>query len=191
MTKSIRLSNRTGSSKSELNQGRKLGRIPAVLYGNGKTTVSIEVNEKEVLEVLRKNPRAIIQAKTLDEDLLPVIIQNIQRETLTGKLIHIDFHHVNMSQSMDSKVTIHFSGESAGVKAGGVLQVEMYEVEVRCMPEHLPSSMEVDVSGLEIGDQLLVSDLVFRDGIEVLSDPDTVMIQIKNVHDEEETIDIT
>jgi large subunit ribosomal protein L25 len=184
MTKSIRLSQRTGTSKSQMNQGRKQGRVPAVLYGNGKTTVSIEANEKEVLEVLRKNPRAILQAKTPDENLLPVIIQNIQRETLTGKLVHIDFQRVNMSESMDSKITIHFSGESAGVKAGGVLQVEMYEVEVRCMPEHLPSSMEVDVSGLEIGDQLLVSDLIFGDGIEVLSAEDTVMIQIKAVHEE-------
>jgi large subunit ribosomal protein L25 len=71
------------------------------------------------------------------------------------------------------------------VKEGGILQVEMYEVEVRCMPDHLPPSMEVDISGLAIGDQILVSDLVFRDGIEVLSDPTAVMIQIKNVHEEE------
>ncbi|QYR20231.1 50S ribosomal protein L25 [Paenibacillus sp. sptzw28] len=167
-----------------MKQGRKLGRIPAVLYGIGKTTVSVEVNEKEVLEVLRKNPRAILQAAIPGSGVLPVLIQNVQRETLTGKLVHIDFHHVNMNESMNSMVKIHFYGEPTGVKAGGVLQVEMYEVEVQCMPDHLPSSMEVDVSGLAIGDQLLVSDLVFRDGIEVLSDPNSVMIQIKTVHEE-------
>jgi large subunit ribosomal protein L25 len=185
MSKSIQLSERTGTSKSIRNQGRKMGRIPAVLYGIGKTTVSVEVNEKEMLEVLRKNPRAILQASTTAAGILPVVIQNVQRATLTGKLIHIDFHHVNMNKIMDSKVTIHFSGESIGVKEGGILQVEMYEVEVRCMPDHLPPSMEVDISGLAIGDQILVSDLVFRDGIEVLSDPTAVMIQIKNVHEEE------
>lgn len=161
-----------------------MGRIPAVLYGIGKTTVSVEVNEKEVLEVLRKNPRAILQASTPNAGISPVVIQNVQRETLSGKLIHIDFHHVNMNIDMDSKVKIHFYGESIGVKEGGVLQVEMYEVEVRCMPDHLPSSMEVDVSGLAIGDQLVVSDLVFQDGIEVLSDPTAIMIQIKNVHED-------
>jgi large subunit ribosomal protein L25 len=139
-----------------------------------------------MLEVLRKNPRAILQASTSASGILPVVIQNVQRATLSGKLIHIDFHHVNMNKIMDSKVTIHFYGESIGVKEGGILQVEMYEVEVRCMPDHLPPSMEVDISGLAIGDQLLVSDLVFRDGIEVLSDPNAVMIQIKNVHEEEE-----
>jgi large subunit ribosomal protein L25 len=184
MSKSIQLSERAGTSKSIRNQGRKMGRIPAVLYGIGKTTVSVEVNEKEMLEVLRKNPRAILQA-TSASGILPVVIQNVQRATLSGKLIHIDFHHVNMNKIMDSKVTIHFLGESIGVKEGGILQVEMYEVEVRCMPDHLPPSMEVNISGLAIGDQILVSDLVFRDGIEVLSDPTAVMIQIKNVHEEE------
>jgi large subunit ribosomal protein L25 len=189
MSISIQLSERASASKGQMNIGRKQGRIPAVLYGIGKNTLSLEVNEKEIQDVLRKNPRSILQATTSDAGVLPVIIQNIQRDTLTNKLLHIDFHRVNMSESMDSKVTIHFFGESIGVKSGGVLQVEMYEIEVRCMPDHLPTSMEVDISGLAIGDQLLVSDLVFRDGIEVLTDPNTVMIQIKTVHEEaEETV---
>lgn len=114
------------------------------------------------------------------------MVQNIQKDTLSGKILHIDFQHVNMKKSMDSKVTIHFAGEAVGIKAGGTLQVEIYEVEVRCMPEDLPTSMEVDISGLDIGDQLLVSDLIFKDGIEVLTEPSTVMIQIKTVHEEEE-----
>jgi large subunit ribosomal protein L25 len=189
MSKSIQLSERTSATKSQMNQGRRQGRIPAVLYGIGKDSISLEVNEKEIQDVLRKNPRAILQATTSDAGVLPVIIQNIQRETLTNQLLHIDFHRVNMSKSMDSNVTIHFLGESIGVKSGGVLQVEKYEVEVRCMPDHLPSSMEVDISGLAIGDQLLVSDLVFQDGIEVLTDPNTVLIQIKTVHEEEEVTD--
>ncbi|MNW66579.1 General stress protein CTC [compost metagenome] len=104
---------------------------------------------------------------------------------MSGKVLHIDFQHVNMNISMDSKVTIHFAGEAAGIKAGGSLQVEIYEVEVRCMPGDLPTSMEVDISGLAIGDQLLVSDLIFQNGVEVLTDPSTVMIQIKTVHEEE------
>ncbi|MBP1991854.1 50S ribosomal protein L25 [Paenibacillus eucommiae] len=186
MNKSIQLNKRTGETKAQINQARKQGRIPAVLYGVGKETLSVEVNEKEILDILKKNPRAILQGKTSDEKVVPVLVQNIQRETLSGKLLHIDFHHVNMTQSMDSKVTIHFSGDALGVKAGGVLQIEMYEVEVRCMPGDLPTSMEVDISGLDAGDQLLVSDLIFQDGIEVLTDSNAVMIQIKVVHEEVE-----
>jgi len=184
MSKSIQLNERTSVFKSQMKQSRRRGRIPAVLYGIGRDTISVEVSEKEVLDVLRKNPRAILQAATSEAGVVPVLIQSIQRDTLTGKLIHLDFHHVNMSESMDSKVTIHFAGEAVGVKAGGALQVEMYEVEVRCMPNQLPSVMDVDISGLAIGDQLLVSDLIFRDGVEVLSDPHAVMVQIKNLQEE-------
>ncbi|MNH93882.1 50S ribosomal protein L25 [compost metagenome] len=185
MSKFIQLSNRTAETKSNLNVARKLGRIPAVLYGINKDTLSLEVNEKELLDVLKTNPRAILQAKLSDNTAVPVVVQDIQKDSMSGKVLHIDFQHVNMNISMDSKVTIHFAGEAAGVKAGGSLQVEIYEVEVRCMPGDLPTSMEVDISGLAIGDQLLVSDLIFQNGVEVLTDPSTVMIQIKTVHEEE------
>ncbi|AIQ66554.1 50S ribosomal protein L25 [Paenibacillus graminis] len=185
MSKFIQLSNRTAETKSNLNVARKLGRIPAVLYGINKDTLSLEVNEKELLDVLKTNPRAILQAKLSDNTAVPVVVQDIQKDSMSGKVLHIDFQHVNMNISMDSKVTIHFAGEAAGIKAGGSLQVEIYEVEVRCMPGDLPTSMEVDISGLAIGDQLLVSDLIFQNGVEVLTDPSTVMIQIKTVHEEE------
>lgn len=192
MSTFIQLSNRTSDTKSNLNVARKQGRIPAVLYGIGKDTLSLEVNEKELLEMLRTNPRAILQAKLSDGTTIPVVVQNLQKQSMSGKVLHVDFQHVNMSINMDSKVTIHFAGEAVGVKQGGVLQVEIYEVEVRCMPDDLPKSMEVDISGLAIGDQLLVSDLVFKDGIEVLTDPSTVMIQIKTVHEEvEEPVVVT
>ncbi|AWV31434.1 50S ribosomal protein L25 [Paenibacillus sp. FSL R7-0048] len=186
MNKFIQFNTRKTDTKSNINQARKQGRIPAVLYGIGKETLTLEVNEKELLDILKKNPRAILQGKVSEELEVPVVVQNIQKDTLSGKILHIDFQHVNMKKSMDSKVTIHFAGEAVGIKAGGTLQVEIYEVEVRCMPEDLPTSMEVDISGLDIGDQLLVSDLIFKDGIEVLTEPSTVMIQIKTVHEEEE-----
>ena len=191
MSKFIQLNKRTGETKSQKKLAREQGRIPAVLYGVGKDTLNVEVNEKELLDTLKKNPRAILQAKTTDDEAMPIIVQHIQKNSLSGKILHIDFQHVNMSVNMDSKVTIHFAGEAIGVKSGGVLQVELYEVEVRCMPGVLPTSMEVDISKLDIGDQLLVSDLIFQDGIEVLTDPNAVMIQIKTVHEEVEEAVVT
>lgn len=189
MSKFIQLNKRTSETKSVMNQARKQGRIPSVLYGIGKDTLSIEVSEKEILDIFKKNPRAILQGKTSDGKVIPIVVKDFQKETMSGKLLHIDFHHVNMMERMDGKVTIHFAGEAIGVKSGGVLQVEMYEVEIRCMPSDLPTSMEVDISGLALGDQLLVSDLIFKDGIEVLTDPKMVMIQIRMVHEEiEETV---
>lgn len=191
MSKFIQLNIRTGETKSQKKQAREQGRIPAVLYGVGKDTLTLEVNEKEILDILRKNPRAILQGKTSDEKVMPIVVQHIQKDSLSGKILHIDFQHVNMSINMDSKVTIHFAGDAVGVKNGGVQQVELYEVEVRCMPGVLPTSMEVDISKLDIGDQLLVSDLIFQDGVEVLTDSNAVMIQIKTVHEEVEEAVVT
>jgi large subunit ribosomal protein L25 len=186
MSKSIQLNTRNAETKSNMNQARKEGRIPAVLYGIGQDTLSVEVNEKEIMNILSTNPRAILQGKTPDEKAVSIIVQNIQKDVMSGKLLHIDFHIVNMSVSMDSKVTIHFAGEAIGVKSGGMLQVELHEVEVRCMPGDLPSSMEVDISGLAIGEQLLVSDLAFKEGIEVLTASDSVIVQVVTVQEEVE-----
>jgi large subunit ribosomal protein L25 len=186
MSKSIQLNTRNAETKSNMNKARKQGRIPAVLYGIGQDTLTVEVNEKEIMNILSTNPRAILQGKTPDEKAVSIVVQNIQKDVLSGKLLHIDFHIVNMSVSMDSKVAFHFSGESIGVKAGGMLQVELHEVEVRCMPGDLPSSIDVDISGLDNGQQLLVSDLVFKDGIEVLTPPDAVIVQVVTVEEEVE-----
>ncbi|MFD2882189.1 hypothetical protein ACFTAO_50330 [Paenibacillus rhizoplanae] len=98
--------------KSNLNVARKQGRIPAVLYGIGRDTLSLEVNEKELLEMLRTNPRAILQAKLSDGTTIPVVVQNLQKQSMSGKVLHVDFQHVNMSINMDSKVTIHFCRRS-------------------------------------------------------------------------------
>lgn len=191
MSKLLQLNERVAGTKSDMKLARKEGRIPAVLYGVGKDTLTLEVNEKAMLDMLKKNPRAILQGKVSDAKVMPIIVQNIQKDTFTGKLMHIDFQYVNMSVSMDSNVTLHFSGEPIGLKSGGVQQVEIYEVQVRCMPDVLPTSMEVDISGLEVGEQLLVSDLVFVEGVEVLTDPSTVIIQIKLVQEEvEEEVEV-
>ena len=80
MSKFIQLNKRTGETKSHMNLARKQGRIPAVLYGIGKDTLSLEVNEKEMLDILKKNPRAILQGKTSDEKVIPVVVQNIQKD---------------------------------------------------------------------------------------------------------------
>jgi large subunit ribosomal protein L25 len=184
MSTFIQLDKRTGVTKSDLRQGRKQGRIPAVLDQTGEASQAIEVSEKDILNILKKNPRAILQGSTVEEKAIPMIIQSIQKDSVSGRLLHIDFHRVNMTVMMDSKVAIHFAGEAAGVKGGGVLQIELHEVDVRCMPGVLPKSMEVDISALAEGDQLLVSDLIFQTGIEVLTDPTAVIIKVKTVHEE-------
>jgi large subunit ribosomal protein L25 len=186
MSNSIQLNERVDLSKSQMNLLRKQGQVPAIVYGKDIGSISVIVSEKEILSTLRRNPRAILNAAIPEKGNKPVLIQNVQRDSLTNKIIHVDFFQLNMNVSMDSKVTIHFSGDPIGVKEGGILQVELYEVEVRCMPDKLLSAFEVDISGLGIGDHLLVSDLSFHEGIEVLSDPSAMLVKISQAHAEVE-----
>ncbi|CAM4328457.1 large subunit ribosomal protein L25 [Paenibacillus endophyticus] len=185
MSNSIQLNERVNLTKSQINVLRKQGQIPAIVYGKDVGSISVIVNEKEILAAVKNNQRAILIAAIPAQGNKPVLIQNIQRDPISNKIVHVDFYQLNMNESLDSKVTIHFSGEPAGVKAGGILQVEMYEVEVRCMPDNLLSAFEVDISGLGIGDQLHVSDLAFHEGIEVLSDSGAVLIRVSQTHAEE------
>lgn len=186
MSKSIQLNERANLSKSQINLLRKQGRIPANVYGKDIGSISVFVDEKEILSTIKSNPRAILTAAIPNKGNKPVLIQSIQRDPLSNKIVHIDFHQLNMNVSMDSKVIIHFSGDPIGVDDGGILQVEMHEVEVRCMPDNLISAFEVDISKLGIGDHLLVSDLSFHEGVEVLSDTNATIVKILHANTEEE-----
>ncbi|WP_458119420.1 50S ribosomal protein L25 [Paenibacillus sp. Z6-24] len=178
MSNLIELNARTHEQKSQNKNLRKEGNIPAVVYGKDFGSRSVSVGEKALLLAIKENGHAILNASIPEIGNKPVVIQNIQRDALTNKIIHIDFHQLNMNASMDSMVTIHFVGEPAGVKAGGSLQTELYEIETRCMPDNLLSSFEVDISSMNIGDSLLVSDLELHKGVEVLTEPTAVIIRV-------------
>ncbi|NHN30223.1 50S ribosomal protein L25 [Paenibacillus agricola] len=188
MSNSIQLKERVHLTKAQIGSLRKEGQIPAIVYGKEIGSISVVVEEKAILATIKHNQRAILNAEIPGQGTKPVLIKNIQRDTMTKKIVHIDFYQLNMNVTMDSKVTIHFTGDPVGVKEGGILQVELYEVDVRCMPDKLISSFEADISGLGIGDHLLVSDLTFLEGIEVLTDPATMLVQISQPNAEEEEV---
>jgi large subunit ribosomal protein L25 len=188
MSNTIHLKDRVSTTKSNLKQLRATGNIPAVVYGQEIGSVQVTVDEKEILAIMKKNARAILEVVLPSNKTHPVLIQQIQRDTLTGKLLHIDFHQINMKQNIETMVTIHFTGEPVGVKEGGMLQVETHSVQVRCMPKNLPDTIEVDISKLAIGDHLLVSDLKVDAGVEVLTDPASMLVTILAIQKLDETL---
>jgi large subunit ribosomal protein L25 len=178
MSNFIHLQERVKSTKSSLKQLRAQGNIPAVVYGQEIGSIQVTVNEKEIVAAMKRNSRAILEVVLPSNKKHPVLIQQFQRDSLSGKLIHIDFHQINMNQNIETLVTIHFTGEPSGVKEGGILQVETHAVQVRCMPKKLPETIEVDISNLAIGDHLLVSDLKVAEGVEILTDPSAMIVTI-------------
>ncbi|ASA22819.1 50S ribosomal protein L25 [Paenibacillus donghaensis] len=174
MNTTVRLTERSGSTSSQ----RSKGFVPVVVYGAGSDTQSFTADAKTINEILGKNPRAILKVELPGSGAKNVVIQEVQRQPLSRQLLHIDFQQIDMKAELDTKVAFHFTGEAAGVKNGGVQQVELYELDIRTLPDKLTVKFDVDISGLEIGDQLLVSDLPKHEGWEVLTPEDTLIVRI-------------
>ncbi|MNH98226.1 50S ribosomal protein L25 [compost metagenome] len=187
MSQSLRVTDRTMKSK----QMRSQGQVPAVVYSNRMDNVLVAVEEKQLLSVLKRSPHAIFELDLPEQGKQPVMVHEVQRDALTGQLLHIDFLQINMKEKIDAPIIIHYTGEPAGVKEGGILQVDSYEITVRCMPSKLPSSIEADISELGIGGQLLVSDLKLPNNVELITDPESMLVTILAIQKLDEAIEPT
>ncbi|NHN35080.1 50S ribosomal protein L25 [Paenibacillus agricola] len=178
MVLALKAEARKGATKSERKGLRSNGKIPGVIYGSKMSSKPIAVDEKELLNLLRKSPNAIIQLEVPDFGKQPVMINEVQRHAISRSVLHVDFHQINMNEPVTAMVRLDFLGEAAGVQAGGILQVQLHEISVRCLPDDLPSSIEVDVSELEVGSNMLVSELKVSSKIEIKTDENDVLVTI-------------
>lgn len=179
MTAVLRAQKRQSKSSSETKRLRKSGRIPAILYGLDKENEAIHLDQSEVNATFRSEGRnAILELTIEDKPSEKVIVADIQTHPIKDQILHIDFKRIDMSEKMVAVTPLVFTGEAEGVKRGGVLQTQLWEVEVRCLPADLPESISVDISNLEIGDTLTVGDLVVPDGVEIQHDPEEVIASV-------------
>lgn len=158
---------RKTTTKSERKGLRAKGKIPAVVYGAKVNNTPIVIDERELSALLRTNPHAIIQMDVPDMGKQPVMINEIQRDPILRDVIHVDFHQINMDEPVTTTVRLDFVGDAAGVRMGGILQIQHHEIEIRCLPKQIPDSIEVDVSELEIGNSLLLTDLKVPEFVEL------------------------
>ena len=178
MAQPVLLTDRSHQPHSYLKELRGKGRISAVIYGSQLDGLPVEVNAKELREALKKDPRAIIQASVTDRGQFPVLVQEVQKNKVTNEWLHVDFLQIDMNEKIVTKAAVLFTGVPIGTKEGGILSVELQEVDIRCMPDQLISTYELDVSGLKIGDQLFVSDLPENEGVEILTDATFTLINV-------------
>lgn len=178
MTVTLKAESRNGLTKSGVKQLRSSGKVPGVVYGKKIGTVSIMVDAKELLALLRSNSHAIVEMDLPGAGLQPVMIHDVQRDQLSRDLLHIDFHQINMDEPVRTSVPLEFEGEPKGEKEGGMLQIQLHEVEVRCLPAHIPASIAVNVEALEMGDSVAVRDLVVPANVEIKAHPDDVVATI-------------
>ncbi|MCL6549048.1 MAG: 50S ribosomal protein L25 [Alicyclobacillus sp.] len=166
---------RTSSQSSSLRALRRAGRIPAVLYGRGMEPIKLSVPEKELAG--RGLGKAFAKL-TVDGRDYDVLVQEVQRHPVTGKLLHVDFHAVDQGQPVDIRLPVHVAGIEDVERRGLVVQQQTREVEVRALPKDTPEYLEVDIRHLDAGDHLSVADLPLPPGVMLRSDPDEVLVTV-------------
>lgn len=179
MAVKLKSTNREDLTKSATKQVRNSGRVPAVVYGQGKEPKSISVDSIELVKTVRDEGRNAIISLDLDNsESVDVMLHDYQIDPIKDELIHADFYVVNMSEEMDVEVSLRFEGEAQGAKDGGVLQQPLYTLQVRAKPSNIPEEITVDVSSLEIGDSLTVADLSTSGSYKILDEQDTTVATI-------------
>jgi len=160
----------TGRSASR--RLRRANQIPAVLYGKHTKPESLVVDTPEFVRLLKAvGGRAVLVELNREGHAEPALsfLQEIQRDPITDRYLHIDFQEVKAGEAIELDVPVRTTGESIGVKSqNGVLEVPTHALRVRCLPKNLPAVIEIDVSAMEVGDVIKVSDLNPIDGVEFL-----------------------
>jgi large subunit ribosomal protein L25 len=188
---------RESRGSAEARRLRKQGLIPGVLYGRGNTPHAISVPERELRRVLTGagGLHAILDVVLEGQKTThPSILKDYQQHAVRGGLIHVDLHEVRLDQPIQARVVVELVGEPVGVTEGGVLSQVNREVTVEALPMEIPEHLELDVSGMAIGDTLRLADLPTQEGVTYVDDPEetvlaTVTMPTRIVEPEEEAVE--
>jgi large subunit ribosomal protein L25 len=164
---------------------RAQGLVPAVLYGDDQPSEMLVVEGKEIEKLLHRyaGEAVIVTLKITDgekkgEREQKTLVKDSQREPVTNRIVHVDFYRVSLRKAIRVEVPIHGTGIPAGVKAGGILEHLARTIEIKCLPTQVPRFIEVDLTELAINHSIHVSNLKVGEGIEMLSEPETVLFTV-------------
>ncbi|WP_301109232.1 50S ribosomal protein L25/general stress protein Ctc [Sporosarcina sp.] len=166
------------TDKTTLRQLRNEGWIPSVVYGYKTESTPISVKERDLIDTLHETGRNGVIKLNVDGKDVNVVLSDYQSDVLIGNITHADFLAINMTEELEVEATINLVGQSPGEKEGGTIQQPLWELTIRVKPSDIPESIDVDVSELQIGDTLLVSDIRDKVKFEILNDDETALVTI-------------
>ncbi|MGA2192980.1 MAG: 50S ribosomal protein L25/general stress protein Ctc [Nitrospirota bacterium] len=172
---------RDSKGKGPARSLRRSGRIPGVIYGQGGST-AISMNRKELIKIIV----AAAGGSTLLSVTVPggkgekmAILKDYQLDPVKNELLHADLLEVAMGKAIHVTVPVMLTGDApAGIKEGGILQHPTREILVECLPGNIPAHIDIDASGLKIGDSIHVGDLKLPEGVKALTEHETVIAAI-------------
>lgn len=178
----LEVSRREATGKEVAKKLRRDGMVPAVVYGGHKEPVAITVDRKAVSELVQKSEhgiRSVFLLKMAGTDQQRhAMIKEITIDPISRRMKHIDFVRVVMDEMIKVTVPVHLNGTALGVKEGGLLDFQVREVHIECLPTAIPDSIEVDVTPLGPHEYYRVKDLKLPEGATVLDDPERVVVGV-------------
>jgi large subunit ribosomal protein L25 len=180
-------------NKNAARRVRVAGKIPAVVYGAGQDAVAVAVDPRVITKILHSDSghNTIFDLNVEGSAVVKAMIVDWQHEPIKGKLLHIDLKRIAMDKMMRVSVPIQLVGTSIGVKAqGGILEHVLREVEIECLPNDIPSHLDVDVSGLELHGIIHVSDLPHSGSIKFLGDENATVAHVTIIKEEAPAADV-
>lgn len=173
----ITVERRIRSGGSAARRMRRTGKVPGIVYGLEKQAVPVEVDAKTLsARLVAAGDNAIFLLRMQGTDVTRhAIVKDVQLDPVKNSLMHVDFQRIDLTKIIEVDVPVHTVGTPPGIKEGGALEFVHREVRVACLPTEIPHFLEVDVSGLHIGQAVRVSDLKAPESVKLLTEAETVL----------------
>jgi large subunit ribosomal protein L25 len=176
---SIVVERREGIGKGVARKLRMAGRVPGVVYGRGRDTVAVTFDPLPLERALRASEAGMNTLFDLElrgdagKGERVVLVKELQRDPVTGRMLHADLYEVDLTRTVEVEVPIHLVGVPKGVSLdGGILDHALRQLRIECLPRAIPDELTLDVSELAIGDSLHVRDIVLPEGVALVDDGD-------------------
>ena len=159
---------------------RRDGKLPAVVYGSKIEPIPITLDMREASRTLEKLSPSALVVVDVDGEQHYTLVRDKQRNPLRRSIIHVDFQAVSLTETVRADLNIHLVGDAPAIETYlGIVVPSLEQLSIESLPKDLPDKIDVDISGLmEIGDSILVGDLVVPDGVKILSDPEDVVVVV-------------
>lgn len=159
---------------------RRKGMVPAVIYGKDLAPIAVAVDAHDLYVALHTDAgvNALINLETEGADAQLTMAREVQRHPVRGDIVHVDFVKISLTEKTQVEVAIELTGESEGVKEGGIIETIRNSIHVEALPTDIPQSIVVDITELAIGDTLRIGDLPEIEGVEYLGDDDDPVVTV-------------
>jgi large subunit ribosomal protein L25 len=185
---------RAMTGKGSARKLRSVGRLPVILYGPETNPTMLSLDYKQLQKILRgKSAENIIFDLKVDSNgtnqSKRVMIKEIQKDPVTRDYLHVDFYEISMEKELEVDIPVYLVNTPIGVSEGGILEHIRRELKISCMPKNLVDKIEIDVSGLDIGQSLHIEDITLPPGLKSIEDRDLTIATIVAPSIEEEKVE--